>query len=54
MLYLRTQYVIGYTPSGKVGKGGFHKVRVEILDPPGQEKRIPITRSGYVVPKADK
>lgn len=54
MIYLRTQYVIGYIPSGKGSKGGFHKVSVKIIDPPGHEKRIPIARSGYFVPKADK
>lgn len=43
---IRTQYVIGYEPSGDAKKD-FHKVQVTIGDNAGQEKRVAITRVGY-------
>lgn len=44
---IRTQYVIGYVPSGKGGDNAFHKVQVSIANNPQQDKRIAITRVGY-------
>lgn len=48
---LRTQYLIGYIPSGQKAGDGFHKVQVSIADDTNQQKRIAITRLGYSVPK---
>jgi len=44
---IRTQYLIGYVPSGDGPKGSFHKVKVSIANNPENEKRIAITRVGY-------
>lgn len=44
---IRTQYVIGYVPSGNRADNSFHKVQVSIANNPEQEKRIAITRVGY-------
>ena len=43
---IRTQYVIGYVPSGN-SNGSFHKVQVSITNNPENEKRIVISRVGY-------
>lgn len=45
----RTQYVIGYLPSGNGADNSFHKVQVSIATNPEQEKRIAITRVGYSI-----
>jgi Ca-activated chloride channel family protein len=47
---IRTQYVIGYVPSGGSIKG-FQKVEVSIADNPNQEKRVAVTRVGYSTQK---
>lgn len=44
---IRTQYVIGYAPSGTDRTKTFHKVVVSIADDPQQQKRIAVTRLGY-------
>ena len=44
---IRTQYVIGYVPSGNGADNSFHKVQVSIANNPEQEKRIAISRVGY-------
>jgi len=44
---IRTQYVIGYVPSGNGKDNSFHKVQVSIANNPQPEKRIAITRVGY-------
>jgi Ca-activated chloride channel family protein len=44
---IRTQYVIGYEPSGGDPAKDFHKVEVSITENPNQEKRVAITRVGY-------
>lgn len=44
---IRTQYVIGYEPSGGDPRKEFHKVQVAIIENPNQEKRAAITRVGY-------
>ena len=44
---IRTQYVIGYVPSGGDAAKAFHKVQVSIAEGPNQEKRAAITRVGY-------
>jgi Ca-activated chloride channel family protein len=49
---LRTQYVLSYNPSNKARPGEFRPVRVQIVDAPGREKRIAITRAGYNAPGA--
>jgi Ca-activated chloride channel homolog len=43
---IRTQYVIGYEPSNR--QGGFHKVQVLIEDDNKTEKRVAVTRVGYL------
>ena len=44
---IRTQYVIGYVPSGNDTGKSFHKVLVSVTEDPNQEKRAAITRVGY-------
>lgn len=44
---IRTQYVIGYVPSGNDTAKGFHKVLVSVTEDPNKEKRAAITRVGY-------
>ena len=43
---IRTQYVIGYEPSNQ--QSGFHKVQVLIEDSNKTEKRVAVTRVGYL------
>lgn len=44
---IRTQYVIGYEPSGGDPAKYLHKIEVSISENPNQEKRVAITRVGY-------
>lgn len=44
---VRTQYVIGYVPTGIDANKGLHKVHVAITDNPNQEKRASIARIAY-------
>lgn len=45
---LRTQYLIGYTPTGvKPGKS-FHKVQVTVAESQGKGKLVAVTRVGYI------
>jgi Ca-activated chloride channel family protein len=46
---LRTQYVIGYTPTNAARDGSFRKIQVTLA--PGKSKRAAITRSGYNAPR---
>lgn len=48
---LRTQYVIGYTPTNKARDGSYRAVRVAVGDERGRDKRIALTRSGYYAPR---
>jgi Ca-activated chloride channel homolog len=45
---IRTQYVIGYVPTSN-STSSFHKVLVSVIERPGAEKRIAVTRVGYSV-----
>lgn len=45
---LRTQYVIGYTPSREPKEGSYHRVSVSVSDAPSRDKRLAITRAGYI------
>ncbi len=47
MLYLRTQYVIGYLPSGKESQKSYRNVSVKLVDSPELKKHTVRTRSGY-------
>ncbi|MBX5477669.1 MAG: VWA domain-containing protein, partial [Pyrinomonas methylaliphatogenes] len=47
---LRTQYVIGYSPTNKAHDGTYRSVRVVVANGPGGEKRIAVTRPGYIAP----
>jgi Ca-activated chloride channel family protein len=44
---IRTQYVVGYEPSGGDPGKDFHKVQVTIDEDPKQEKRVAITRVSH-------
>jgi Ca-activated chloride channel homolog len=44
---IRSQYIVGYTPSNKAADGGFRRVRAEV-NVPGVTVR---TRSGYYAPQ---
>jgi Ca-activated chloride channel homolog len=48
---MRTQFVIGYSPTNKARDGSYRTVRVSIADPQGRDKRIAITRPGYTAPR---
>lgn len=43
---LRTQYVISYYPTNTNQDGSFRKIKVDVSEGPGNQKRIAITRSG--------
>jgi len=45
---LRKQYVIGYVRSLESKKGSFHRVGASVSDAPGRDKRVAITRAGYI------
>lgn len=45
---LRTQYVVSYTPTNKTRDGRFRSVRVAVADSSDKQKRIALTRSGYI------
>jgi Ca-activated chloride channel family protein len=46
-LHLHRQYVIGYTPAGKTGKGSYRKARIKLVDAPGRGKLKVVARPGY-------
>lgn len=48
---LRTQYVIGYSPTNKARDGSYRAVRVAVGDEKGRDKRIALTRAGYYAPR---
>lgn len=48
MKMVRTQYVIGYKPTGNVIPETYRRVSVTIVDKPGGDKRSAVTRAGYV------
>jgi len=48
---LRTQYVIGYSPTNKARDGSYRTVRVAVGDEKGRDKRIALTRAGYYAPR---
>jgi Ca-activated chloride channel family protein len=48
---LRTQYVLSYNPTNKARDGSYRTVRVTVDDGPQRDKRIALTRSGYVAPR---
>ena len=50
MIELRSQYLIGYTPTNQK-RGSTRKIRVEVADGPKGEKRQVFVRSSYYVPK---
>jgi Ca-activated chloride channel family protein len=45
---MRTQYLIGYTPTGGNQSNTFHKVQVTVAESQGKEKRVGVTRVGYI------
>jgi Ca-activated chloride channel family protein len=48
---IRTQYVIGYSSSNPGAANTFHKVQVSIANDPKQQKRVAVTRLGYMTAK---
>ena len=44
---LRTQYVIGYSPTNKARDGSYRNARVTLADAPSRDKRLAITRPDY-------
>lgn len=45
---MRTQYVVSYTPSNKARDGSFRTIHVSVVDAPGRDKRIALTRTGRI------
>ena len=43
---LRTQYSIGYIPTNDKKDGTYRNIRVQVVEGPNNQKRIPITRAG--------
>ena len=48
---LRTQYVLSYNPTNKARDGSYRSVRVIVDEGPQRDKRIALTRAGYVAPR---
>ncbi|MCU1266546.1 MAG: hypothetical protein JWM21_2864 [Acidobacteria bacterium] len=48
---LRTQYVLSYNPTNKNRDGSYRAVRVTVDEGPSRDKRIALTRAGYVAPR---
>ena len=48
---LRTQYVLSYNPTNKSRDGSYRSVRVTVDEGPQRDKRIALTRAGYVAPR---
>lgn len=44
---MRTQYVISYAPTNRAWDGTYRRVRVQVADAPGRERRVAVTRPGY-------
>jgi Ca-activated chloride channel family protein len=52
---LRTQYLVGYIPAGvKAGSDTFRKVQVTVAESQGKEKRVAVTRVGYIAAPGEK
>jgi Ca-activated chloride channel homolog len=52
---LRTQYLVGYIPAGPSAGNTFHKVQVTVAAAQGKEKRVGVTRVGYIAaPRTNK
>lgn len=49
MLYMHTQYKIGYDPATPGSKGSYRKVVVKVLDKPGRDQYTTSTQAGYVI-----
>ncbi len=45
---LRTQYVLSYNPTNKARDGSYRAVRVNVDEGPQRDKRIALTRAGYI------
>lgn len=48
---LRTQYVLSYNPTNKARDGSYRAVRVTVDEGPQRDKRVALTRAGYVAPR---
>jgi Ca-activated chloride channel family protein len=48
---LRTQYVVSYSPTNTAKDGSYRSIRVTVADASGKDKRIALTRNGYIAPK---
>jgi Ca-activated chloride channel homolog len=48
---LRTQYVLSYNPTNKARDGSYRAIRVTVDEGPQRDKRIALTRAGYVAPR---
>jgi Ca-activated chloride channel family protein len=48
---LRTQYVVSYSPTNTAKDGSYRSIRVSVADASGKDKRIALTRNGYIAPK---
>lgn len=52
---LRTQYLVGYVPATGNANNSFHKVQVKVSESQGKEKRVAVTRVGYITaPRANR
>ena len=45
---LRTQYVLAYNPTNRTHDGTYRAIKVSVVDAPGQDHRIALTRSGRI------
>jgi Ca-activated chloride channel family protein len=44
---MQAQFLVGYEPTNQEPKKDFRKIKVNVVEAPGKEKRVAITRSGY-------
>ena len=48
---LRSQYLLGFIPSGLTSDGKYHRLRVQVMQPTGQPKLSAYWRRGYYAPQ---
>jgi Ca-activated chloride channel family protein len=48
---LHSQYVLGYYPADGALDGKYHKIKVQLLTPPGLPRLMIFARSGYYAPE---
>ncbi|HSP61502.1 MAG TPA: VWA domain-containing protein [Pyrinomonadaceae bacterium] len=50
---LHAQYIIGYEPKNSASNENFRKIEVKMIESPGRERLMAVTRSGYYINPPD-